>query len=171
MPRKKSSALPDVQRRGRKTSQLQLRSGVPKVRRYRGRVVKHRSTFEDTIIQNLKDRGIEYEYEPETIKYLRVVRGATCSLCGGNSSNVLRRYTPDLKIGAFYVEIKGKLDSETRSRMEAFLKGHPEIDLRFIFMRDNWITKKHKSKYSDWCTKLGIKYHIGTEVPKEWVST
>lgn len=143
---------------------------VPRVRGKRRAGQIHASKFEDTIIQDLKDRGIEHEYEPETFKYVRVVRGATCSLCGGNQAYVQRRYTPDLKIGAFYVEIKGKLDSETRSRMEAFLAGHSEkIDLRFLFMRDNWLTGKHKTKYSDWAKKLGMKYAIGASVPQEWV--
>lgn len=139
------------------------------VRRARGTKPIHASFLEDDVIQNLEDRGIEYEYEPETIDYLRVVRGATCAVCGGKDVHVRRRYTPDLKIGAFYVEVKGKLDSDTRSRMEAFLEGHPEIDLRFLFQRDNWLTGRHKHKYSDWAKKLGIKYAIGTEVPQGWV--
>jgi hypothetical protein len=53
--------------------------------------------------------------------------------------------------------------------MEDFLRGHPEIDLRFLFMRDNWLTGKHKHKYSDWAKKLGVPYAIGTTVPEEWV--
>lgn len=130
----------------------------------------HASKLEDTIIKDLEERGVKFEYEPETFDYVRVVRGATCSKCGGTDAHVRRRYTPDLKIGTLYVEIKGKLDSSTRSRMEDFHKARPEIDLRFLFQRDNWITPKHKSKYSDWCDKVGVKYHVGTSVPEDWVS-
>lgn len=131
----------------------------------------HASTFEDTIIQDLKDRGIEYEYEPETFKYDRKVRGATCAECGSKVVFVSRRYTPDirLKAGGVWVEAKGKFTPENRAKMEDFFHGHPEIDLRFLFMRDNWLTNKHKTKYSDWAKKLGIKYAIGTSVPQEWV--
>lgn len=84
---------------------------------------------------------------------------------------VSRRYTPDIRIKAsgVWVEAKGKFTPENRAKMEDFLEGHPEIDLRFLFMRDNWITKNHKSKYSDWCKKLGVKYAIGIRVPDEWV--
>lgn len=129
----------------------------------------HASTFEDTIIQDLKDRGIEYEYEPKTFEYLRGVRGAYCTQCDSKVVRVKRRYTPDLRLGSVWIEAKGKFSPENRSKMEDFLEGHPEIDLRFLFMRDNWLTSKHKTKYSDWCKKLGIKYAIGTSVPQEWV--
>lgn len=129
----------------------------------------HASKFEDTIIQDLKDRGIEYEYEPETFPYERGVRGAYCVQCGGKVVRVKRKYTPDLKLGSVWVEAKGKFTPENRSKMEDFLEGHPEIDLRFLFQRDNWLTGKHKSKYSDWCEKLGVKYAVGDSVPEEWV--
>lgn len=84
---------------------------------------------------------------------------------------MVRRYTPDLKIksNGIYIELKGKFDAANRSAMEDFLGGSPGIDLRFVFMRDNWITGKHKSKYSDWCKKLGVQYYIGERIPDVWV--
>lgn len=143
------------------------------VRRYRGRVVEHRSGFEDKIIQNLKDRGVDFAYEEKTFIYQRPVRRASCSDCGSNAVSVQRRYTPDiyLKASNTYVEAKGKFTAENRSAMEDFLKGAPGVDLRFLFQRDNWITKKQKSKYSDWADKHGVKYHIGSEIPEEWTQT
>lgn len=143
-------------------------------RRPRNRAKKtkvHASKFEDNVIQNLKDRGVDFEYEPETFQYSRPGRGYKCDSCGGAKCSVIRRYTPDLRLGTVYIELKGKFTSENRSKMEDFLKGDPGIDLRFIFMRDNWLTSKHKHKYSDWAKKLGVKYHVGQEVPEEWVST
>jgi len=145
------------------------RYGRPRQKGKKGKLLVHASKLEDTIIQNLEERGVEFKYEPVTFDYLRVVRGATCSECNGSHCRIRRRYTPDLAIGTFFVEIKGKLDSATRSRMEAFHEGRPEIDLRYIFQRDNWLTSKHKNKYSDWAKKLGVKYHIGQEVPEEWL--
>ena len=143
--------------------------GLQRVRRNGAGRPIHASKLEDKVIKDLKDRGIEYEYEPETFPYERKVRGAHCGNCGSKDVVVRRRYTPDLRIGDFFVEIKGKFTAENRSKMEDFRRGHPEIDLRFLFQRDNWITKKHKSKYSDWCKKLDLKYHIGTEVPQKWI--
>ena len=145
--------------------------GMRRGRSYRGPSPVHASKLEDTVIQNLKDRGVAFEYEPETFTYSRPIRGAKCDTCGGNGASVVRRYTPDLRIGNVYVEIKGKLDSDTRSKMEDFVSGSPGIDLRFLFQRDNWLTGKHKHKNSDWAKKLGVKYHVGTEVPQEWIDS
>lgn len=166
MPRKKSSALPRVQRGRKKPADGVL----SRVRRARGSSPKHESWFEDDIIEDLENRGIEYEYEPETFLYQRPVRSASCGGCGSNDVSVQRRYTPDILLTTVnvYVEAKGKFTSENRAKMEDFLRGDPGVDLRFIFQRDNWITKKHKSKYSDWCKKLGVKYAIGERVPEEW---
>jgi hypothetical protein len=164
-------------RRNRKPNEVVVKPAsdgpVRMLRRYRGKVVKYRSGYEDKIIKDLEERKIEYAYEPKTFVYQRPVRRALCDTCGGGAVSVSRRYTPDILLKAkdIYVEAKGKFTSENRSAMEDFLGGSPGIDLRFMFMRDNFITAKHKSKYSDWCIKLGVKYHIGDKVPQEWVST
>ena len=145
-------------------------SGSP--RKERKKKIIHRSKYEDTVIQNLTDRGIEFEYEPRTFVYQRPVRRAQCSSCGNDTGIVvLRRYTPDirLKVNGVFIELKGKFTGENRSQMEDFLRGSPGIDLRFLFMRDNWLTGKHKSRYSDWCRKLKVKYAIGTEIPDDWL--
>lgn len=110
-----------------------------------------------------------FEYEPKTFEYVRPVRGARCDKCDAKSCSVLRKYTPDLRIAGFYVEIKGKFTGENRAKMEDFLRGHPEVDLRFLFQRDNWLTGKHKSRYSDWARRLGVKWAVGTKVPEEWL--
>lgn len=135
--------------------------------------MKHRSLLEDRVIKNLETREIKYEYEKETLKYEKRVRNARCIDCGSKHVVVSSRYTPDLLLGtpSFFVEVKGKFTAANRSRMEAVLKSYPGIDLRFLFQADNWITKAHKSRYSDWCKKLGVKYHVGEEVPQGWVST
>lgn len=172
--RKNSGSVPRVlgKRRCRpEMAQYAARRSVSGMRRSGLSRPIHASKFEDAIIKDLEDRGIEYDYEPKTFIYQRPVRGALCKQCGGRVVSVQRRYTPDifLKAANIFVEAKGKFTSENRAKMEDFLQGDPGIDLRFIFMRDNWITPKHKSKYSDWCEKVGVKYHVGTSVPEEWV--
>lgn len=136
----------------------------------RARNGRYASGLEKKIFDDLDKRGIKYEYEPETFRYQRPVRRATCLGCGGGAISIQRRYTPDAKVeGSWYLEVKGKFDSENRSAMEDFLGGSPGIELRFIFQRDNWITSKQKSKYSDWAKKVGVKFHIGEGVPEEWL--
>lgn len=145
---------------------------VPRVRGKRGNRPLHASKFEDTIIQDLKDRGIAYEYEPKTFSYTRPVHRGRCTVCESKSCVVERSYTPDifLLLSKTWVEAKGKFTPENRGKMEDFLKGNPGIDLRFLFQRDNWLTGKHKHKYSDWAKKQGVKYAVGTSIPEEWVS-
>lgn len=142
------------------------------VRRPRGSKPLHASYLEDRVLADLTERGVEYEYEPKTFKYERKVRGAYCARCASKDVLVSRRYTPDIKlaINGIWVEVKGKFTAENRGKMEDFRRSYPDLDLRFIFQRDNWITKKHKSKYSDWCEKLGLKWTVGDRVPDSWLN-
>jgi hypothetical protein len=56
--------------------------------------------------------------------------------------------------------------------MAAVIEQNPDLDIRMLFMRNNPITKTSKTKYSDWCDKRGIKYHISANgsVPEEWIA-
>jgi len=67
----------------------------------------------------------------------------------------------------FFIEVKGYLRPEDRTKMLAAIEANPGLDLRLLFSKDNVLRKGSKTKYSDWCNKHGIKYAIGT-VPKEW---
>ena len=55
--------------------------------------------------------------------------------------------------------------------MVLVIEQNPDIDIRLLFMRDNYISKKSKTKYSDFCKKRNIKYHVSVmgEIPKEWL--
>lgn len=56
--------------------------------------------------------------------------------------------------------------------MALVFEQHPDRDIRMLFMRDNYISKQSKTKYSTWCDKRNIKYHVslmGT-VPEEWLN-
>lgn len=130
----------------------------------------HRSFFEDDNVADLKKRKIAYEYEPETFDYRGRVGNARCTDCGGSHVYIRRRYTPDLKIASYYVELKGKFTPTTRARMEDFLKSHPGFDLRFVFQRDNWTTATRRERYSGWAERHGCKWAIGL-VPESWVTS
>lgn len=54
--------------------------------------------------------------------------------------------------------------------MGLVINQHPDKDIRMLFMRDNYIYKGSKTKYSDWCKAHGIKYHVSAHgtVPEEW---
>lgn len=129
------------------------------------------SIFEKVIWDDAKERGIEITYEPESFQYeKRPPRGAKCGDCGSSKVSVPGSYTPDFKVqGRFFVEAKGYLNAPKRTLMEAFRKSNPELDLRFLFAQDNWLTHKKKTKYTDWAKQIGVKSAVGNKIPEEWL--
>lgn len=126
------------------------------------------SRFEETIYGQLTRAGLQPEYEPDTLDYHRRTRQTYCGDCGSKKTYKKARYTPDFKIGKFYIEAKGYFKPEKRAAMEDFLRSNPSVDLRFVFGADNWLTSKRHSKYSDWAKSLKVKYAIKT-VPETWI--
>lgn len=81
-------------------------------------------------------------------------------------------YTPDFILpNGVHVEVKGNFNREARTKMVLVIEQNPDVDIRLLFMRDNYISKKSKTKYSDFCKKRNIKYHVSVmgEIPKEWL--
>ena len=73
-----------------------------------------------------------------------------------------------------YLEFKGYFSPEDRRKMKAVRKANPLLDIRFVFMRDNPLTKGSKTKYSDWCKKNGypLVHIVGKDsliIPKDWL--
>lgn len=131
-----------------------------------------RSKYESSIFDDLKERGVDVAYESEKLVYHATVRSAHCASCG--SHDVLSRhvYTPDFVVkrsdgSTLYIEAKGYFKSTDRSKMRAVLKSNPDIDIRMMFMSNGKIDDD--TRYSDWCEKFGVKYHIGKEVPIQWL--
>jgi hypothetical protein len=56
--------------------------------------------------------------------------------------------------------------------MALVFEQNPDLDIRFLFMRDNKISKNSKTRYSDWCKKRGIKYAVSEHghIPDEWLA-
>lgn len=127
------------------------------------------SRFEEQIYKQLKAAGLTVEYEPETFDYKRRTRRTFCADCDSKRTYKLARYTPDFRIGnGIYIEAKGYFKPEKRGAMEDFIRDRPDIDLRFVFGADNWLTSKRVTKYSDWAKSLKVKYGIQT-VPDKWI--
>jgi len=118
--------------------------------------VKVRSKLEKNVADALTDAGVKYEYETQKLYYTVPEKA--------------HEYTPDFFIPNtdWVLEAKGLLDSDTRKKMLHIARSNPFADIRFVFQRDNPIRKGSKTKYSDWATKNGFKWAIGT-VPKEWL--
>lgn len=112
-----------------------------------------RSGFERTIAAFLDHNKVRYQYEPHHLDYV-----------------LERKYTPDFLLpNGIYIEAKGKLDQDTRSKMIAVKKAHPELDVRFVFMRgENKLSKGSKQTYLDWAAKNGFPAADG-EIPLDWL--
>lgn len=116
--------------------------------------------FEVSILKSLKSHKrktkIDIAYESEKLDY-----------------TIQRNYIPDFVItrsdgSKVYIEGKGYFRPESRSKMIAVKKQHPEKDIRFIFQRNDKL-RKSTTKYSDWADRHGFPWHIGEDVPKEWL--
>jgi hypothetical protein len=115
---------------------------------------RRRSKFEERFEADLQSRGVSYDYEPDTFRYV-----------------IPTSYTPDFKIGSMYIETKGYHPGirEYLSGFVHFKRQNPEIDVRFVF--DIGITNKKLGKvqtFGSWAEKHGIKYAEGT-IPQEWL--
>jgi len=118
-----------------------------KKRNYR----KYASQFEGRIASDLLSKGIDFEYEATTVEYLKV-----------------HSYRPDFRLpNGIFVEVKGRFRPEDRAKHLLIRKQHPEIDIRFVFMRDNLLSPRSRTRYSRWCEIHSFKYALGS-VPDEW---
>lgn len=118
--------------------------------------IRFKSGAEEKFAYYLKDKGVFFYYEPKKYDY-EIVE--------------VRTYTPDFHIPDkdIFFEVKGFFSPADRKKMLLVKKSNPDLDVRMIFMSNNKISKKSKTRYSDWCEKNGIKYHVGLNLPKQWM--
>lgn len=139
----------------------------------RGGKVYSRSGLERSIMAGLDRDGVPYEYEKATFRIGLHVTGHSCERCGHKGIIQYTRYTPDFRpypgTKGFYVEAKGRFTGRDRRKALAMKTDWPAEEVRYVFMRDNKLSKNSKTKYSDWCKDNGFKYHVGNEIPKGWL--
>jgi hypothetical protein len=129
---------------------------------------KYRSKYEANIAKDLKARKIKFEYETIKIPYYLSKKGR-CKFCSSGVVFVHKVYTPDFIIGSLIIEAKGRFVSSDRTKMLAAKEANPNLDIRMLFMRDQWCTKKKRKRYSDWCNDHNIPFAFGTAIPKSWL--
>ena len=130
--------------------------------------VNYRSEYERRQAIRLTEAGVNFEYETKQIQYTQSVYNAVCMDCGSSHCHSVRLYSPDFYFpqSGIFVETKGKFDAPSRTKM-IDVCNQSEEDIRMVFMRDNWLTRKHGMKYSRWCELKGIEYAIG-DIPLSW---
>ena len=132
----------------------------PRHKNYVGTTIKGeavRSSLELKIANSLHKRGVAYTYEMGLVVTYAIPMS-------------VHRYTPDFQVigHKWVVEGKGLLDSATRVKMLHVKASNPDLDIRFVFQRDNPIYKGSKVRYSQWATKHGFKWAIG-DIPQAWI--
>jgi hypothetical protein len=132
-----------------------------------------KSTLECEIAEQLLANNLKWDYEAVEYSY-NYPLAAECNDCGSTNIFKRRTYLADFRIfnadgTPRILEGKGKCDRDERKKIKAIINSNQDIDIRMVFQRNNWITKAHCSKYSDWCDKEQIKWAI-KKIPKDWLT-
>lgn len=119
-------------------------------RRVGGVVVAFRSSWEanySRYLELLKQAGViaEWAYEPETFWFLKIRQGT-------------RSYLPDFRVKlmdgtVFYVEVKGYLDQQSKTRMRRMASYYPEVCVLMVTKLELAAIKQmHRHLIPDWET-------------------
>ena len=135
----------------------------------KGKNWPYRSGFEKRVAEFLSTRGIPFDYEKDTLNISVDVPRTYCGACGSTGTKQDTVYTPDFKVNETYLEAKGRLSAKERRRVLGFKASHPTLDFRLIFMRNNPIYPRSKTRYMDWAEENGIPACIGPEIPNSWI--
>lgn len=150
-----------------------MRPARPKNSKRRKEALKqgYRSAYEHNFAEDLRTRDLSFSYEKVNIRYTKPVRVGRCGECGSNRVSKGATYTPDFFIdGRFHVELKGRLTASDRTKLALVRSQHPEVDLRILFQADNYCTKLHRERYSEWASRIGFKFAVGKVLPESWLS-
>ena len=120
----------------------------------------------------MQKHKVKFDYEPYQLEYFSRVQGGECVECGSRVVHKIRWYTPDfyLPTQKLIVEAKGKFTSQNRTKMLDVIRAWPELDIRMWFMYDNKLDKWSTVRYSDWCQKHNVAYHVGLKELPKWMS-
>lgn len=119
---------------------------------------KLRSGFERKVRKFLEEEKVKYTYESLVIKY--------------TVPETKRSYTPDFILpNGVIVEVKGYWDAASRRKMALVVEQNPHLKIKLLFQRDNTISKKSKTKYTEWAKARGIDCAVSTsgKIPEEWL--
>ena len=115
----------------------------------------YRSGLEVKVSDQLKEAGINFEYESFKIEY---------------EVQEFRKYTPDFRLpNGIIIETKGRFVAADRKKHLLIQKQHPELDIRFVFTNSKAkLNKGAKSTYGEWCDKYGFLY-ADKWIPESWL--
>ena len=114
--------------------------------------MNYRYGLEERFANLLDKKAIPYLYEVDRIKY-----------------TIQSKYTPDFSLkNGVIIETKGFFKGSDRSKHLAVKAQNPELDIRFVFQRNNTLSRKSSTTYGDWCDKHGFQWCIFPNIPPTW---
>lgn len=115
--------------------------------------MNYRSGLEERLSKTLDKYGVPYLYECSKYPYVTE-----------------SKYTPDFFLpNGVIIEAKGFFKPSDRRKMLAVKNQHPELDIRFVFQRNNTLSKNSKTTYGDWCDKYEFPWCIYPDIPQDWL--
>tara|TARA_X000001382_G_C3174335_1_gene180597 strand:+ start:2776 stop:3225 length:450 start_codon:yes stop_codon:yes gene_type:complete len=124
---------------------------------HKKRTSNYRSGLEENVINNLKQRNVNFKYEQRIINYFK--------------PSTKHKYTPDVELdNGILIEIKGFFKREDRKKHLLVKEQNPKLDIRFIFGNSkNKIYKGSKTSYADWCLKHEFVF-ADKVIPTDWIT-
>lgn len=111
-----------------------------------------KSGFERTLDAFLKRRKVKYGYETLKLPY-----------------TIKHTYSPDFILAnGVIIEAKGRFRPGDIAKMRAVKEQHPELDIRFVFMRAHDRIPGQKTTYAQWSERHGFPWADGS-IPEDWL--
>ena len=115
--------------------------------------MSYRSGLEDRISKLLDKKNVPFLYEVQKFDYVTE-----------------SKYTPDFFLpNGVIIEAKGFFKPSDRRKMLAVKKQNPELDIRFVFQRNNTLTRTSKTTYGAWAEKHGFEWCLYPDIPESWL--
>ena len=119
----------------------------------------YRSKFEKKVAGYIGKRRVEFRYEAAKFKFVQPAKNRT--------------YKPDFYIPTtgIYIETKGKLTHDDRTKLVWVKEQNPSIKLVILFMKsNNPIRKGSKTTYADWADSVGMDWaDFNDGIPERWL--
>ena len=110
---------------------------------------------------------VNYGYEVKSFPWTEALPNGYCPECGGGAV-AKRSYTPDFFLdNGVVIESKGRFTPKDR-RIALAMQAELGDDYKLLFQFNNKLSRKSKTRYSDWCTANGIDFAV-REIPEAWI--
>lgn len=118
------------------------------------------------VAEMLRLQEAKFDYEKESFPWLETVPNAYCPSCG-QPAVARRSYTPDFFLdNGVIIEAKGRFTPKDR-KIALAMKSKLGDAYKMVFQFNNKLSRKSKTRYSEWCEKHEIDFAI-RQVPERW---